>query len=49
MKLNSDTVIVGFMNIDKIVNDAKEKEMLIALSETDQITNLLNRVSGENV
>lgn len=47
MKLNSDTIIVGFMNIDKIVKDAKEKEMLIALSETDQMTNLLNRVSGE--
>ena len=47
MKLNSDTIIVGFMNIDKIVKDAKEKEMLIALSETDQMTSLLNRVSGE--
>ena len=47
MKLNSDTIIVGFMNIDKIVKDAKEKEMLKALSETDQMTNLLNRVSGE--
>ena len=47
MKLNSDTIIVGFMNIDKIVKNAKEKEMLIALSETDQMTNLLNRVSGE--
>ena len=47
MKLNSDTVIVGFMNIDKMIKDAKEKEMLIALSETDQMTNLLNRVSGE--
>ena len=47
MKLNSDTVIVGFMNIDKMIKDAKEKEMLIALSETDQMTSLLNRVSGE--
>ena len=47
MKLNSDTIIVGFMNIDKMIKDAKEKEMLIALSETDQMTNLLNRVSGE--
>ncbi len=47
MKLNSDTVIVGFMNIDKMIKDAKEKEMLIALSETDQMTTLLNRVSGE--
>ena len=47
MKLNSDTIIVGFMNIDKMIKDAKEKEMLIALSETDQMTSLLNRVSGE--
>ena len=47
MKLNSDIIIVGFMNIDKMIKDAKEKEMLIALSETDQMTNLLNRVSGE--
>lgn len=47
MKLNSDTIIVGIMNIDKIVNDAKEKEKLIILSETDRMTGLLNRVSGE--
>ena len=47
MKLNSDTIIVGFMNIDKMIKDAKEKEMLIALSETDQMSSLLNRVSGE--
>ena len=47
MKLDSDTIIVGVMNIDKIVNDAKEKEKLIVLSETDQMTGLLNRMSGE--
>lgn len=47
MKLNSDTIIIGVMNIDKIVNDAKEKEKLIVLSETDLMTGLLNRVSGE--
>lgn len=47
MKLNSDTIIVGIMNIDKIVNDAKEKQKLIILSETDRMTGLLNRVSGE--
>ncbi len=47
MKLNSDTIIVGVMNIDKIVNDAKEKEKLIVLSETDRMTGLLNRVCGE--
>ena len=28
MKLSEDTIIVGIMNIDKIVNDAKEKEKL---------------------
>jgi diguanylate cyclase (GGDEF)-like protein len=47
MKLNSSTVILGVMNIDRIVNDAKEKEKLIVLSQTDRMTNLLNRVSGE--
>ncbi len=47
MKLSSGTVILGVMNIDKIVNDAKEKEKLIMLSETDRMTGLLNRVSGE--
>ena len=47
MKLNDDTVIVGVMNIDKIVNDAREKEKLIILSETDRMTGLLNRVCGE--
>ena len=46
-KLNEDTIIVGVMNIDKIVNDAKEKEKLIVLSETDRMTGLLNRISGE--
>ena len=47
MKLDSDTIIIGVMNIDKIVNDAKEKEKLIVLSETDQMSGLLNRMSGE--
>ena len=47
MKLDADTIIVGVMNIDKIVNDAKEKEKLIVLSETDRMTGLLNRVCGE--
>lgn len=47
MKLDADTIIVGVMNIDKIVNDAKEKEKLIVLSETDQMSGLLNRMSGE--
>lgn len=47
MKLSSDTVVLGVMNIDKIVSDAREKEKLIVLSETDRMTGLLNRVSGE--
>ena len=47
IKLNEETVILGFMNIDEIVRDAKEKETLKALSETDRMTGLLNRVSGE--
>ena len=47
MKLSADTIILGVMNIDKIVNDAKEKEKLIVLSETDRMTGLLNRVCGE--
>ena len=47
MKLSADTVILGVMNIDKIVSDAREKEKLIVLSETDRMTGLLNRVSGE--
>ena len=47
MKLDVDTIIVGVMNIDKIVNDAKEKQKLIVLSETDQMSGLLNRMSGE--
>ena len=47
MKLNADTVILGVMNIDKIVSDAREKEKLIILSETDRMTGLLNRVCGE--
>ena len=46
-KLNDKTIVVGFMNIDEIVRDAKEKEALIALSEKDRMTGLLNRVSGE--
>ncbi len=47
MKLSSDTVVLGVMNIDKIVSDAREKEKLIVLSETDRMTGLLNRISGE--
>jgi diguanylate cyclase (GGDEF)-like protein len=46
-KLNDETIVVGFMNIDGIIRDAKEKEALIELSEKDRMTGLLNRVSGE--
>ncbi len=48
IKLEKDTIIVGFKNIDELVKAAKEKEKLIALSETDRMTKLLNRVSGES-
>lgn len=44
---NTDTVIVAFKNIDSIVEDARERENLRILSETDQMTGLYNRVCGE--
>ena len=47
IKLNENTLILGFINIDEIVRDAKEKETLRTLSETDRMTGLLNRISGE--
>ncbi len=47
MRLEKNVIVAGFMNIDEIVKAAKEKENLRTLSETDQMTGLLNRVSGE--
>lgn len=44
---DNSEIIAGFKNIDAIVNAAKEKEELIALAETDQMTKLFNKVSGE--
>lgn len=39
--------IVAFRDIDDLINAAKEREKLITLSETDMMTNVLNRGSGE--
>ena len=47
MRLESGIIIAGFILIDDIVLAAKEKENLIVLSETDQMTGLFNRMSGE--
>lgn len=50
IRLESDDnseIIAGFKNIDALVIAAKEKEELIALAETDLMTKLYNKVSGE--
>lgn len=53
MKLNSDTIIVGFMNIDKMIKDAKEKEMLMGMElETrlsSRLQNVLNQPSASMI
>lgn len=41
------TIIAAFKNIDSVINAAKERASLIMLSETDQMTQLLNRATGE--
>ena len=41
-------ILVGFRNVDIAVNALKEREMLKMMSETDTMTNLLNRGSGQN-
>lgn len=46
-KLKNNKIVAGFKNIDDVVKAAKEKELLISLSETDSMTNLYNRGSGE--
>lgn len=46
-KENRDEIIVGFKNIDAVVNAEREREHLIAKSETDLMTSLLNKRSGE--
>lgn len=43
-----NTIIIGFKNIDDIVNAAKERDSLIELSETDGMTKLLNRACGQD-
>lgn len=50
LKLDStedSEIIVGFKNIDAIMTAAKEKEELLTLAETDLMTKLYNKVSGE--
>lgn len=48
MSLEDGMVIVAFSNVDGVVQAAKEREMLKTLSETDLMTGLLNRGSGES-
>ena len=40
-------VIVGFKNIDDVVQAKKERDSLLYLSQTDQMTKLLNKTSGQ--
>ena len=40
-------ILAGFKNVDDVVAGAKEREQLIALAETDIMTGILNRGSGE--
>ncbi|MCR5748106.1 MAG: GGDEF domain-containing protein [Lachnospiraceae bacterium] len=40
-------ILAGFKNVDDIVESAKEREELKALAETDSMTGILNRGSGE--
>ena len=47
MLLENKAIIAGFKNIDDVVQAARERETLIAMSETDLMTGLLNRGSGE--
>lgn len=48
-KSKDSKIIAGFKNIDAIVKATQEKEYLRILSETDSLTNLLNRGSGERM
>jgi len=41
-------IVAGFKNVDDVVDAAKERESLLIMSETDMMTGLLNRGSGEN-
>ena len=40
-------ILAGFKNVDDVVEGAKERENLITLAETDIMTGILNRGSGE--
>ena len=46
---NPNIIIAGFKNIDSIVSTARERDNLKTLSETDLMTGLLNRGSGEKM
>ena len=43
----SSGILAGFKNVDDVVEGAKEREVLITLAETDIMTGILNRGSGE--
>ncbi len=48
MLLEDGMLIAAFSNIDDMVHAAREREMLKTMSETDLMTGLLNRGSGES-
>ena len=41
-------ILAGFKNVDDVIRGAREREQLIALAETDSMTGILNRGSGEH-
>lgn len=41
-------ILAGFKNVDDIVETAREREALVALAESDIMTGILNRGSGEH-
>ncbi|MCR5594825.1 MAG: GGDEF domain-containing protein [Lachnospiraceae bacterium] len=43
----ASAILAGFKNVDDIVESAKEREALAVLAETDIMTGILNRGSGE--
>ena len=43
----SEGIIAAFKNVDEVVRSAKEREALAILAETDIMTGILNRGSGE--
>ncbi len=43
----SSGILAGFKNVDEVVESAREREALAILAETDIMTGILNRGSGE--